>query len=152
MPVDKRESLNTPIKIWYKQLPGSSPITKWPIIDVKFSAASVSLKPIASLVDSGADQSILHPQLAEVLGVNLGTLDFIKGGKSVSGNYDYYQLSNSIPVNIYGYEFNIKFTIINNPQLIWPCILGEDSIFQFARLDFQKFKGFFDVRFRLDVH
>lgn len=37
-------------------------------------------------------------------------------------------------------------------HLIWPCILGEDSIFQVSKLDFQKFKGYFEIRFRQDIN
>ncbi len=42
--------------------------------------------------------------------------------------------------------------IIDNPNLIWPPILGEDTIFQVSRLDFQKFKGYLEIRFRQDIN
>lgn len=103
-------------------------------------------------MDSGASFSILHIEIAEALGVNLKKLGEPKpGGTSVSGFYKYWELPEPLDVNIYGFSFNFKFTVIDNPGLIWPCILGENSIFEVARLDFQKFKGFFEIRFRQDI-
>lgn len=55
-------------------------------------------------------------------------------------------------VNIYGHNFSFAFEVTDNSNLVWPCILGEDSIFQVAKIDFQKYKGFFEIRFRRDLH
>lgn len=142
----------TPIKIKYKALP-QDPNVLWPIIDIHLQNKEKTLpQPILALVDSGANVSILHPLVAEVLGFDLKKLgEPKKGGVSVSGSYETWILPDLVDVNIYGYSFKLKFTVINNSNLIWACILGEDSIFQFAKLDFQKFKGFFEVRFRSDI-
>lgn len=149
----KNNPLQTPIKVWYETFPQSSKVL-WPIIEIKLSHEKISLpQPVKSLVDSGANRSILHPMVAEALGFNLKKLGPAKpGGISVSGGYKSWELSDLIEVNIYGYPFKINFTVIDNPDLIWPCILGEDSIFQFAKLDFQRFKGYFEIRFRSDIH
>ncbi len=149
----KQDLLQTPIKICYKVLPGRGRV-KWPIIDVKFTHQGDSLpQPLLALVDSGANHSILHPLVAEALGFNLKQLGPPeKGGLSVSGKYESWALPSSIDIDIYGNKFRSRFTVINNRELIWPCILGEDSIFEFARLDFRKFKGYFEVRFRLDIN
>lgn len=149
----RKDFLQTPIKAWYKSLPGTTRV-EWPIVDIKLSNKNISLpQPLFALVDSGANQSILHPVVAETLGFNLKLLGSAhKGGVSVSGSYESWILPTLLDVNIYGYTFRLRCTVINNPTLIWPCILGEDSIFEFARLDFQKFKGFFEVRFRGDLH
>lgn len=76
----------------------------------------------------------------------------LKEGTSASGSYKYWVLPESIEVSIYGYSFGFKFSVIDNPGLIWPCILGENSIFTVARLDFQKFKNYFEIRFREDIN
>lgn len=55
-------------------------------------------------------------------------------------------------VDIYGYSFAFKFIVIDNPDMIWDCILGENSIFEVARLDFKKYKGYFEVMFREDLN
>lgn len=149
----KRDSFQTPIKIWYKSLP-RLPKIPWPIIDINLSNQKISLpQPLLALVDSGANLSILHPMVAEALGFDLKKIGPAKpGGVSVSGNYESWVLPEPVDVDIYGYNFRLEFTVINNPNLIWACILGGDSIFQVARLDFQKFKGYFEVRFRTDIN
>lgn len=143
----------SPIKVWYEAYPQSSKVL-WPILKVSLKHGNLSLpQPVRALVDSGANRSILHPMVAEALGFDLKKLGQPKSdGISASGEYSSWLLPEEIRVNIYGYSFNLTFTVIDNKKLIWPCILGEDSIFQFAKLDFQKFKGYFEVRFRTDLN
>ena len=141
--------LSPPIKIYYKPLPKSN--NPWPILDINLSYKNKAYpQKIFSLVDSGANVSILHPQLAEYLGFDLKKLAPKVGGISVSGNYRSWFLPDPINIEIYGYSFSLNFTVIDNPNLIWGCILGEDSIFTIAKIDFQKYKGFFEIRFRQD--
>lgn len=147
----KQSPLQAPIKIWYKVLPGRGSV-KWPVIDLGIShKRNILPQRIFSLVDSGANKSILNPFVAEALGFDLGKLGKPDKGVSASGDYESWELP-AIDIDIYGYKFSLSFTVINNKKLIWPCILGEDSIFQFAKLDFQKFKGFFEIRFRSDIN
>lgn len=145
--------LSSPIKIWYKPLP-LFPKISWPIIDIKLSHNGKSLpQPILALVDSGASHSILHMEVAKFLGFDFKKLGPSKAGAlSVGGSHKTWVLPNSLNVDIYGYFFTFRFSVIDNPNLIWPCILGEDSIFQAAKLDFQKFKGYFEIRFRQDLN
>lgn len=146
------DQFQTPIKVKYKALPQDKNIL-WPILDIRLNNKTLTLpQPILSLVDSGANVSILHPLVAEALGFNLKKLGKPQGGVSVSGDYESWLLPDPIEIDIYGYKFQIRFCVINNPKLIWACILGEDSIFQFARVDFQKFKGFFEIKFRSDLN
>ena len=146
-------ALAPPIKIWYKALP-KFPKALWPILDIKLSYKDISLpQPILALVDSGANFSMLHPEIAEVLGFNLKKLGPASpGGISVSGFYKHWVLPEPVEVDIYGNSFSFKFIVIDNPQMIWDCILGENSIFEVANLDFKKFKGYFKVRFREDLN
>lgn len=145
--------LATPIRVWYKALP-KFPQISWPIVDIELSFRNKSLpQPVLSLVDSGANFSLLHPEIAEALGFDLKRLGEPKfRGTSVSGFYKSWILPELIEVEIYGSKFSFNFSIIDNRNLIWPCILGEDSIFSVARLDFQKFKGYFEIRFRKDLN
>ena len=148
----ERFLLQTPIKVKYRVHPNILKIT-WPIIEVKLSRRTISLpQSLYALIDSGANSSILHPVVAEVLGFNLKSLGTAQKGLSASGKYKSWTLPELIDVDIYGYVFKINFVVIDNQNLIWPCILGEDSIFEIARLDFQKFKGYFEIRFRTDIH
>lgn len=145
--------LAMPIKVWYKPLP-KLPKTFWPIIDIELSCKGKVLpQPIFALIDSGSSHSILHPEIAEIMGFDQKKLGVAKyPGLSVSGSYESWVLPDPIDVNIYGSLFSFKFSVIDNPNLIWPCILGEDTIFQIAKLDFQKFKGYFEICFRQDIN
>lgn len=145
--------LGSPIKIWYKPLP-KFPKVYWPIVDINLAYKGIGLpQPILSLVDSGANFSILHIEIAEALGFDIKKLRLAPAiGTSVSGFYRSWVLPDPIEVSIHGYSFSFKFSVIDNRNLIWPCILGENSIFQVARLDFQKFKGYFEIRFRQDIN
>lgn len=138
-----------PIKIWYKQLPTVSRVS-WPIVEIHVSHRNMSLpQPIFSLIDSGSDSSVLHPDIADVLGINLKRLGKPEEtGKSVSGAYRWWSVPDLVDVEMYGHSFQFSFLVVDNPSLLWPCILGGDSIFQVARLDFRKFKGYFEIHFR----
>lgn len=141
-----------PIKIQYKPLPGSHAV-KWPLVEVELSNKEIFLpQPLLALVDSGASSSILHIDVAEILGYTRENLQFIPGGTSVSGVYKSAFTPTDISIKIYGYAFRLRFNVIDNPQLAFGCILGEDSLFQWARLEFQRFKGFFEIKFRTDLH
>lgn len=145
--------LASPIRVWYKALP-KFPKALWPILDIKLSYKGNRLpQAILSLVDSGANISMLHPEIAEAIGFNLKKLGPpVPGGISVSGFYKHWVLPKPVEVDIYGYSFAFKFIVIDNPAMIWDCILGENSIFEVARLDFKKYKGYFEVRFREDLN
>lgn len=145
--------LSSLIKIWYKPLPRFPKII-WPIIDIRLSYSNNSLpQPILALVDSGASHSILHIEIAKFLGFDLKRLGTSQAGAiSVGGSHKIWVLLDPLTVDIYGRIFTFKFSVIDNPNLIWPCILGEDSIFQVAKLDFQKYKGYFEIRFRQDIN
>lgn len=143
---------SSPIKINYKPLQNSKIF--WPILDLEISYQSnVIPRGVKSLIDSGASVSILHPQIASHLGFDLNKLGASRpGGVSVSGNYQSWTLPDPVNVNIFGYDFSFSFTVIDSPNQIWGCILGEDSIFSVAKIEFQKFKGFFELRFRQDLN
>jgi len=142
-----------PIKIWYESLP-KLPQILWPIVELNLHFKEVTVpQQLHALVDSGANRSVLHPLIAEAIGFDRKKLGKPKtGGFSASGSYKAWILPELIDVYMYGYTFSVRFTVIDNKQLIWPCILGEDSIFEFARLDFQKYKGYFEIGFRRDIN
>lgn len=145
----KQIPLATPIKVKYKILPGY-PKVFWPILDLQLSYKGNNFPyKILALVDSGASISILRPEIAEILGFNLSQGKKSKG-MGVSGPYESMELPEPIETDIWGHKFSFKFQAIKD--VIWPCILGEDSIFEVARIDFQKFKGHFELRFRQDIN
>lgn len=142
----------TPIKIKYEPLP-RQPKIMWPLVRVHLSNRISSLpQPLISLIDSGSNISILHPIIADLLGYTKRNLTFQEGGRSVSGTYTSAVTPDIVKVSLYGFTFQHRFTIVNNAQLDFGCILGEDSIFQWARIDFQRFKGMIELKFRKDLH
>lgn len=62
---DDSKLFESPIKVRYRKLPTSGKIL-WPIVDIKLPNLP---QPILALVDSGASHSILHEDIAEVLGL-----------------------------------------------------------------------------------
>lgn len=142
----------TPIKINYESLPGD-PSTKWPLVEVKLSTQATKIRQsLYALVDSGSNVSIIHPFTASMLGFTKKDLKMQPGGRSVSGVYKSALSPVEVVTNIYGYTFQLTYTVVDNPNLAFACILGQDSIFQWARLDFQRFKGIFEIKFRKDLH
>ena len=62
----KAIDLASPIKVWYKPLP-KFPKVPWPIVDIKLSYKDKTLpQSVFSLIDSGANFSILHMEVARV--------------------------------------------------------------------------------------
>ena len=146
------DSTLPPIKIPYESLKGR-PETLWPLVELQLGTSETLLsQSIPALVDSGANTSLLNPEFIPLLGFTEKDLQFIPGGISASGTYRFAILPHETLVNIYGYTFIIRFTVIENRDLVFPCILGQDSIFQWARLDFQRFKGFFEIKFRKNIN
>lgn len=148
----RNDLFQSAITIPYRVLPGSGNVL-WPIVEVKLSTRHGSIpQPLSALIDSGASSSVLHPFVAEVLGFDFKNAGTPHRGTSVSGTYNSWKLPFLVELTIFGYTFRRSFTVINNPHLLWPCILGQDSIFEVARIDFYKFKSYFELRFRTDIH
>ncbi len=144
--------LQAPIKIPYRTYPNSGNIL-WPIVELRLATRySLLTQSVIALVDSGASISVLHPVIAETLGFNPRKTKASQEGISASGTYKSWLLPHAIEVDLYGYTFFRRFIIIDNASFLWPCILGEDSIFEVAGIDFRKFKGFFELHFRSDIH
>ena len=141
-----------PIKTRYQFLSREEKIL-WPIVEAKLAYQKFSLpQTIRTLVDSGASHSLLHPFIAEILGFDFKKLGNAKlSGASASGAYKSWLLPKPITIDIAGYQFQRKFIVIDNPKLIWGCILGGDSIFEVAKLNFVKFERYFEIQFRKDL-
>ncbi len=148
----QRDRFQLPVKIPYKTFPGSGNVL-WPVIGVGLKRKKYIIpQPILALVDSGASSSILHPFIAEVLGFDLKTLGKPQIGTGVGGSHEVWTLPEQIDLSIEGYRFVRSFEVVNNPRLLWPCILGQDSIFDIARVDFYRFDRYFELRFRTDLN
>lgn len=148
----QKDRFQLPIKIPYKTFPGSGNIP-WPVVSVKLKRNNFVIpQPILALVDSGASSSVLHPYIAEALGFELKKLGKPQVGTGVGGTHETWMLPEAIDLNVEGFRFVRTFEVINNPRLLWPCILGQDSIFDVACIDFYRFDRYFELRFRTDLN
>ena len=142
------------LKINYRKLPqllGDG--IDWPLLDIgiKYKETEIAPKMLA-LVDSGASNSIIDPQIAKYLGFRLDQNKKTSGGNSVSGKYFYWTLPDPVELNIYGRKFRTTFQVIDDSNQLWSCILGHDSIFRVAKILFNTHKNYFDVSFRTDIN
>jgi hypothetical protein len=46
----------------------------------------------------------------------------------------------------------IVFDVVLDENFGWPCILGHNSVFKFAKVAFKSYKQEFDVFFRADYN
>lgn len=142
------EFFDSQIKVVYRKLPASGEVF-WPIIDISLAGF---YQPIIALVDSGASHSILHEDVARTLDIKPKYGKQLLTGLSASGSYKYWE-TEPVKVEIYGRKFSFNFKVINeNKGLIWPCILGHDTLFKIAKLEFRTFKEYFKVFFRTDIN
>ena len=145
----------SPIKIIYRKLPkllGQG--IDWPLLDVGLKYKNIAIAPkMLALVDSGASDSILDPEVAKFLGFNLEKIDKkIGGGTSASGRYSYWTLPEPVELNIYERKFTVDFIVIDSPNQMWSCILGHNSIFRLSKILFNTHKKYFKIILRGDIN
>lgn len=140
-----------PIATRYRKLTVSS--SPFPVLDINIKSGNKKLPgKISALVDSGSNGSILRSDVAKYLGFKFNARKAISGGLSASGTYKFFPILKYLETEIYGKKFNFKFSVIDNPKLVWPCILGHDTIFRVAKINFLSFDQHFDISFRLDLN
>jgi len=150
----KDSPFEAPIKIYYRKLPkllGQG--IDWPLLDIGLKHDDVSIAPkLLALVDSGASNSILDPEIAKFLGFKLSDLPKTSGGTSASGSYSYWVLPDPVTINIYERTYTSNFIAIDSPNQMWSCILGHDSIFRLSKVLFNTHKKYFQVSLRSDIN
>jgi hypothetical protein len=132
-------------KINYKPAPFvTGPSVKWPIVEVSFGGSTMGF---TALIDSGASSSLLNAEIANVFGLKIDNGITLRGA-GVSGHFKYW-ITKDVEVTILGHNLVFDFMIpTEDSTLAWPCILGHDSIFQVAKLEFTSFKEQFKIFFR----
>jgi hypothetical protein len=151
----KTQLFESPIKVFYRKLPqmlGQG--IDWPLIDIGLKNKGVTIAPkLLALLDSGASNSIIHPQIATYLGFDLTKIQKLNnGGTSVSGNYSYWLLPTPVEINIYDRSFTTNFQVIDSPNQLWSCILGHDSLFRLSKILFNTPKKYFEIHLRCDIN
>jgi hypothetical protein len=124
------------------------------VFGFKMPVALVSFKsipqPLQGLVDSGATNTLIGYDWALQAGIQIDKSKKLKGG-AVGSGYDYYQ-SEPVEVEMAGQKYNVKFDVVLGDPLLWPCILGQDSIFRLAKVTFKRYKEEFCIQFRKDIN
>ena len=124
------------------------------IFGVLMPVAPVNFKniplPVQGLVDSGATNSLISYPVALQANLKIDPSISYHGG-GVGSGYDYYK-SESVEVDIVGQRYSFKFDILLTDDPIWPCILGQDTIFSLAKIIFKKYRNEFEICFRKDIN
>ena len=120
-----------------------------PMPTVPISLKGIS-QPLQALVDSGATNSLLSYDWAIQKNIKIDESRVLTGG-GVGSGYEFY-LSEPVEVDILGYKYQFKFDILLRSDPIWPCILGQNSIFRLAKITFKRFRNEFEVFFRKDIN
>ena len=142
-----------PIILPYIRLISTLEPTIWPLVIVKVPKFKDPLnQDIYALIDSGASNSILDKQIVLRMGIDLNKCKKYKNGRSVSDTYEFWVLEEPIYVKIGIIEFPVIFNVIDSDKTMWSMILGEDSIFKFAKIVFNKIKKEFEIIFRRDIN
>ncbi len=120
---------------------------KMPLLLISFKGIPL---PVQALVDSGATNSLLNIDIANRLRLKI---DYSKKtvGTGVGGGFEYVTAA-PFGVGIMGQKYEIQFNIPLDENLVWPCILGHDSIFKFSKIIFKTYKKEFDIFFRADIN
>lgn len=149
-----KDPYESPIKVYYRKLPkllGQG--IDWPLIDIGLTHEEKTIAPkLLALVDSGASNSILDPEIAEYLGFKLNRSERLKGGSSASGSYMYWLLPKPVDINVYGRIYTTNFQVIDAPNQMWSCILGHDSIFRISKILFNTHKKYLEIGLRTDIN
>ena len=119
------------------------------MVPVVFTHKQTSIEPVMCVVDSGADMSYFDLDLASELGLTVKELKRIDSW-DITGHIFWGCLSD-VNVVIGGHEF--KIPAIFSDQITRPfCVLGQEGLFDQARITFERYKWNIDIRPRTDLN
>jgi hypothetical protein len=113
-----------------------------PIVKVRFKKIH---HPILGLVDSGATKSLIHPKLAEIVGIKFNKRKY-GIGTGAGSDFRFFQ-GTPVDIGIKNIWKTINFTIIANDDFFWGCLLGHD-FFKQAKIIFKSYNKQFDIFFK----
>lgn len=113
-----------------------------PIAEVFFYTKDKSWQPITTIVDTGADYTLLPKFLAASLGINLLKNCKVITTQGVGGHSQVYLLKKKIKVRIGEYERKIPLGFLNNDSV--PPLLGRQEFFETFKVVFENFQATFE--------
>ena len=129
----------------YSRLPDfTTKVVFAPLIPVTFQNGIYEF-PTFALVDSGATNAVISTTIAEALNINWRKTTKLKG-LSIGGPFRSYSIDGLL-ANIYNHEFKLSVGIIERTSP-YQCILGQNDLFQKAKIIFERYKNQFEIIFR----
>jgi len=134
------------MKFDYRKVPGKTPTAPWisrPIIPIRLSAGRRTVG-LDALIDSGADSSVFHAQVAEVLGIDmkqgLQQTFFGATGEAASAYFHEVQLQ------VVGLADPIKILagFTDSPGV--GALLGQADFFQRFQVKFERYKDQIEIK------
>lgn len=129
------------MKFPYIVLPGNSDKTVRPLLQARLTYKNKTTSRLFFMVDSGADFSYVDKNIAVWLGIDLTKS---KPATSTAANHSTFE---SYPaktiLTISGHEMAVPIFYTEN--LGYPCILGQEVVFNKFRIIFEKYKGQFEL-------
>lgn len=130
----------------YLKLPG---LSRRPLVPVVFKYRTVTIEPILCLVDSGADISCFDMELARELGIDLGEAESISSWGITGEEFKGYSVK--MVARIRDWEFPIAAIFSDKINRAF-CVLGQEGLFDQARVIFERYKWNLDIHPRTDFN
>lgn len=133
------------MKFQYSQLPTvTSKVVLAPIVPVTFKFKNNEF-PTFALVDFGASGAMFSTVIAEILGIEWQSISTGIGFTS-SGKFRFHTAKNVV-AEISGHEFSLNISVAEGISP-YQCILGQNDLFQKAKIVFESYKKEFEIIFR----
>lgn len=131
----------------YIRLPG---LSKRPLAKTYFKYRErVLTNPVFCLVDSGADVSYLDMGIADLLGIDLSKTKSVPSWGINSQEFKGYPARVTAIID----DWELEIVAIFSPEVgRMFCVLGQEGLFDQARVTFERYKWNMDIRPRTDVN
>jgi len=130
----------------YSKLPGIPTETKRPLVPVKFKYKTRETLPILALIDSGADFSYASKEIADFLGIDLSRVKREPSFGIDGSRFLCFPTKAEIEINGHNLMIPIHFTLAMNK--LFRCVLGQEGLFDQAKITFKRYKWSFEIKVR----
>lgn len=131
------------MRLPYSYLPGIDNSSLYPLLPVWFINKEHEALTLA-LVDSGATNAAISTALADDLGIDWKKIPPVKGF-AAGGSFVSHPAR--IKIKIFDEEFMVRVHIVEN-LMPYDAILGQNDLFQRAKITFEAYKKQFSIEFR----
>lgn len=129
------------MKFPYTTLPGNSDKTRRPLLQATLSYKDKTTPRLFFMVDSGADFSYVDKDVAIWLGIDLTKNKPVLSTAANHTTFESYPAKTILSIS--GHE--IRVPVLYTEDLGYPCILGQEVVFNKFRIIFERYKGQFEL-------